>query len=118
MTMRLRFIKDYSDPVKKEHSDYKKGDDAFLPRKLGVYLVRNEFAVPSVERKITENQVSAYAETRETAVVEPVVEKPLPPIEDEKSEINQCEGVMASGEPCKANAKAGSKYCWRHEQKE
>ena len=78
MTMRIRFIKDYSDPVKKEHSDYKAGDDAFIPRKLGVYLVRNEFAVPFVERKYTENQVSASVEKREKAVKKTTVRKSTP----------------------------------------
>ena len=68
MTMRIRFIKSYNDPVNKEYSGYKAGDDAFLPRKLGVYLVRNEFAVPFVELKMTENQISASVEKREKAV--------------------------------------------------
>lgn len=126
MTMRIRFIRNYSDPVKKEHSDYKAGDDAFLPRKLGVYLVRNEFAVPFVEWKRKAELAVSKVEP-ERAVVDPVIEKveipeELEEIAETEPELEEetvlCKGFLANGDPCTATPKEGSVYCWRHEPKE
>lgn len=111
MSMAVVFNVPYYDPNIKHK--YTIGEKAFISRVLGRKLITSNVVSIIPAQELREQQQSKAAVERETAVVEPVVEKPEPP-EVEENNL-QCKGVTASGEQCKAMPKNGDDYCWRHE---